>query len=174
MVSSLFYTLVLQILLFGNAGSEGLDDHSFYVSICNIRTLDLGIEIDCRIFKNDLELGIRALIEDPDWKINGTDAKEKIESYFLARFRISIGDVPKSLKRHQIDYEGEGPTESVSCKFRATYAENEALGKKWVIINQILTEVYDDQVNMVHTKINGRRRSKNLDKDDPYFAFTPL
>jgi hypothetical protein len=113
------------------------------------------IEITSRIFIDDLE---KALTKKYKKKPNITstnempEAEEWIKSYIKEKIKISINNKPQ-----QIEYlakEVEGDVLIIYTKI--------AISKKintFEIYNSLLTETFEEQQNIVHTNINGNKKS---------------
>ncbi len=152
-------------------GWQASDFHAFYVSTCYVRWDRAQVQLDTRVFRDDFELGLRQFTGDPSWQLSRDSASTVVRSYLAERVALYFGDRQVDLRLESISFDGEGATEIVLCKLAASDSPPRP-PVECKIYNDLLTEVYDDQVNMIHVKLGERRKSKNLDKDDPYFTFT--
>lgn len=131
--------------------------HKFYVSVTQIDYVPSKkrVEITSRIFIDDLE---KALTKKYNKKVNLTstkelpEAEELIKSYLKEKIKISINKKPQNIEF--LAREVEGDVLILYTKI--------AISKKintFEIYNSLLTEVYADQQNIVHTNINSNKKS---------------
>ena len=131
--------------------------HKFYVSVTQIDYVPSKkrIEITHRIFIDDLEI---ALTKKYNKKVNLTstkelpEAEELIKSYLKDKIKISINKKPQNIEFLAKEVEGDV----------LIFYTKIAISKKintFEIYNSLLTEVYSDQQNIVHTNINSNKKS---------------
>jgi len=131
--------------------------HKFYVSVTQIDYVPSKkrIEITHRIFIDDLE---KALTKKYNKKVNLTstkelpEAEELIKSYLKEKIKISINKKPQNIEFLAKEVEGDV----------LIFYTKIAISKKintFEIYNSLLTEVYSDQQNIVHTNINSNKKS---------------
>lgn len=142
--------------------------HPFYVSYTDIEynNKSQALEISVRIFSDDLE---RALNEECNCKIDVLNPvfKKQTEQWvntYLQK-RLGIKNDNKSLQLKFIGLEHkEGST------WNYFEVSNIANVKKLEINNKILFGIHDEQINMIHFKINGV--SKTIKLDNPEYFYT--
>ncbi|MEL6917000.1 MAG: DUF6702 family protein [Bacteroidota bacterium] len=146
--------LVLLLPLFAFAVA-----HKFYVSVTNITYSDKddALQITTRIFIDDLEnvlaerYGIATdLATDKEYQ--ATD--KYIEKYLKAKFALKI-----NRKTVDFDYLGkEYDNDVVIC-----YIEVPKVGFSTIqsieVTNEVLMDLFDEQQNVVHFKLNGNKKS---------------
>ena len=131
--------------------------HKFYVSVTQVDYVPSKkrIEITSRIFIDDFE---KALNKRYNKKLNLTsdrelpEAEELIKAYLKEKVKISINKKPQEIEF--LSRELEGDVLILYTKI--------AISKKintFEIYNSLLTEIYSDQQNIVHTNINGNKKS---------------
>lgn len=131
--------------------------HKFYVSVTQVDYVPSKkrVEITSRIFIDDFE---KALNKKYNKKINLTstrelpEAEELIKAYLKEKIKISINKKPQEIEFLARELEGD---------VLILYTKI-AISKKintFEIYNSLLTEVYSDQQNIVHTNINGNKKS---------------
>lgn len=131
--------------------------HKFYVSVTQIDYVPSKkrVEITSRIFIDDLE---KALTKKYNKKVNLTstkelpEAEELIKSYLKEKIKVSINKKPQNIEFLAREVEGDVLilyTKIVISKKINTFE----------IYNSLLTEVYTDQQNIVHTNINSNKKS---------------
>lgn len=146
-------TLLVFFVLFLGSFST----HKFYVSVTQIDYVPSKkrVEITSRIFIDDLE---KALTKKYNKKVNLTstkelpEAEELIKSYLKEKIKITINKKPQNIEF--LAREVEGDVLILYTKI--------AISKKintFEIYNSVLTEVYADQQNIVHTNINSNKKS---------------
>lgn len=140
--------------------------HKFYVSVTNVgySEKDDALQITSRVFIDDLDellkerYGIDAQLS--------TDAEsefsdEYLEKYLRAKFSVEINEKTATYKLIGRKYDND------VCIF---YLEIEAVELETVksiqIENQLLTDMFDEQQNVLHFKINGKKKSFVLIKSD--------
>lgn len=131
--------------------------HKFYVSVTQIDYVPnkKRIEITHRIFIDDLE---KALEKKYKKKVYLTSTKELpeaetlIKNYLKENIKISINKRPQEIVYLAREVEGDV----------LIFYTKIAISKKintFEIYNSLLTEVYSDQQNIVHTNINSNKKS---------------
>lgn len=140
--------------------------HKFYVSVTNVgySEKDDAIQITSRVFIDDLD----QLLEeryDIDAKLSTADeselADQYLEKYLRAKFIVEINNEIRPYVLIGRKYDND------VCIF---YLEIETVDlssvKSIQIQNELLTDIYDEQQNVVHFKINGKKKSFVLIKSD--------
>lgn len=145
------------LLLFAILFLSSFAVHKFYVSVTQVDYVPSKkrVEITSRIFIDDFE---KALNKKYNKKLNLTSDKELpeaeslIKAYLKDKVKISINK-----KTQEVEYlsrELEGDVLILYSKI--------VIAKKintFEIYNSLLTEIYSDQQNIVHTNINGNKKS---------------
>jgi hypothetical protein len=135
--------------------------HPFYVSVTELahNRKDKSIEISCKIFTDDLEATLKQNYNTP---VNLADQKKEtqngnyINDYIIKHLSIIADGKPVQLK-----YVGfEKDSEATYCYFEGT---NIPSVKKMDIENSILQDFTNQQINIMHVTINGKRQSSKLD-----------
>lgn len=135
--------------------------HPFHVSVCDItyKSDDRHLKISVRIFLDDLEDALQRksgnhtldIMDQSEWEnINHT-----LEIYFQENLTITTG-------KKALDYQYLGS--EIEEDVLWSYLEVEKLKpfKSISIENKILTEIFDDQENLVHVRKDGIVRSMRL------------
>jgi hypothetical protein len=145
------------LLLFAVLFLSSFSAHKFYVSVTQIDYVPSKkrIEITSRIFIDDLEKGLNKRFNKKVNLISTKElpeAEELIKSYLKEKIKISINKKPQNIEF--LAREVEGDVLILYTKI--------AISKKintFEIYNALLTEVYSDQQNIVHTNINSNKKS---------------
>lgn len=140
--------------------------HKFYVSVTNINysEKDDALQITSRIFIDDLE---QVLQERYDIKGNLASDDESeladmyLEKYLRAKFVVEINGENRPYEIIGRKYDND------VCLFYLEIAAIDLPSVKSIQIeNELLTDLYDEQQNVVHFKINGKKKSFVLLKSD--------
>ncbi len=136
--------------------------HPFYVSVTEINhnATEQTIEITCKFFVDDFE---KALSENGKYKIDLQSAvlheqmNQLINSYLKKHFKLKIDG--KESDRQFVGFEVD--KESAYC-----YLQMMGVGsfKKIEIFNTMLFEEFNDQINIFHVTVNGKRQSMKLEQ----------
>ena len=139
--------------------------HQFYVSMCKIQFLSEShqLNISIRIFTNDLEAAVkhqggRDMHLNSSTEIAASDSL--IDAYLRAHFSLKINDHETALLFLEKIFDGD----ATECRLRV---ENVDSLKKMDIRNDILTELFDAQTNVVRVQVNGVKKFYNLTKQIP-------
>ncbi len=154
-----FLILLLPLLAFSA-------EHKFYLSVTNINYAekDDALQITSRVFIDDLEALLK---ERYDISGNlGTDtesrlADEYLEKYLRAKFTLEINGEIKPF-----DFLGRKYDADVIIFYLEIPKVDLSSITSIQIKNEVLTDLYDEQQNIVHFKINGKKKSFVLVKSD--------
>ena len=133
--------------------------HKFYVSVTNIvySEEDSAFQITSRVFIDDLDklleerYGIEAKLATPkESKI----AEEYIEKYFRSKFVVELDGkvVPYNFLGKKYD------TDVAICYLEIPNVKLSEV-KTMSVQNEVLTDLFDEQQNVVHVKWNGNKKS---------------
>ena len=142
--------LLLPLLAYSTA-------HKFYVSVTQVEYIKekQTVQIISRIFIDDFEELIRQRYDEG---ITLDTSKEEIqidfyiEKYLKEKIKIKINDSIKNLVFIGKEYEDD----IIYCYLEI---ENVTAIKSFEITNQILFDLFDEQQNIVKTKINSKNKS---------------
>ncbi|PRX53049.1 DUF6702 family protein [Flagellimonas meridianipacifica] len=150
--NSLFVLTVFAFLSFSVA-------HKFYVSVTHVKysEKDTAFQITSRVFIDDLEdllserFGVTAKLATNDELEN---ANTYIKRYFLQKFVVEING-------EKVDYDFLGKTYDNDVVILYLEIPNIQLSetKSIAIQNEILTDLFDEQQNIVHFKWKGQKKS---------------
>ena len=135
--------------------------HPIHVSVCDIEYDEesKSLEIVQKIFLDDLEKAIRVQLNDPQMDITkpGKDrtTDELVKNYLQRHLKIGVNG-----KEESYNYLGH----KLEVDALHAYLEVEKIKKlnSLEVFSDILTTEYDDQVNLVHVKVDGKVRSMKL------------
>lgn len=135
--------------------------HPMHVSVCDIEydhDRD-ALEITQRIFIDDLETSIRKQLNEPDMDITkpGKDrtTDDLVEPYLRQHFSVTVNG--KQLAYQYLGHEVEN--DGLYC-----YVEIDNVRdlKSIRVFSDILTADFDDQVNIIHVKVDDEIRNMKL------------
>ncbi|MFK7812914.1 MAG: DUF6702 family protein [Maribacter sp.] len=140
--------------------------HKFYVSVTNVgySEKDDALQITTRIFIDDLEAvileryGINSKLATDD---ESDQADVYLEKYLRKKFQVQINNEERVYELIGRKYDND------VCIFYLEVPKiNFQSVKSIQIENEVLTDLYDEQQNVVHFKINGKKKSFVLLKSD--------
>ncbi|KKN84681.1 hypothetical protein LCGC14_0286480 [marine sediment metagenome] len=159
-VRSVFLLMILPLFAFAGA-------HKFYISVTNVdySIKDESVQIITRVFIDDINSVIKERYGFPAKLGSDQESdmdKEYLEKYLRTKFLVEInGETVK------YDFIGSKyDTDMVLCYLEVPNIPLKDL-KQIAIENEVLTDIYDDQQNVVHMKINGKKKSHVLVKSRP-------
>ena len=138
--------------------------HKFYVSVTEVAYAESKnrIEITTRIFIDDLEKGLEKKYNK---KINLAtkeeipEAKDFIKGYLNQRVQVNVNN-----KTAEVVFLGaEVENDVLICYLKIDFSEKITT---FELYNNLLTEIYADQQNLIHTNINNTKRSFLLTKSE--------
>lgn len=140
--------------------------HKFYVSVTDVRysEKDNAIQITSRIFIDDFEnvlqerYGFEAKLAT---KNESKEADAYIEKYLRAKFVVEVNGENASYNFIGKKYD----TDVMVCYIEVPNVDL-AEATSIQIENEILTDLFDEQQNIVHFKIDGKKKSFVLIKSD--------
>jgi len=140
--------------------------HKFYISVTNVdySEKDDALQITTRIFLDDLNVVLQERY-DIEAKL-GSDGESQLdlkyfEKYLKSKFVVAIDGKVTNYTIIGKKYD----TDMVICYLEVPKINLSQL-KSISVENEILTDLYDEQQNVVHFKINGKKKSFVLIKSD--------
>ena len=145
--------------------------HPIHISVTeiNYNEKSKSLQMTTRIFADELELGVRAQRKEAELDLmepkNGVTTKQMIQNYLLEHIKIKIDG--KLVKMNFLGFEKE----DISI---VSYIEIENVKKLKTIevFNDLVTELHDDQSNLVHITYKSPVKSVRLTRDNPKEVFT--
>ncbi|MBR9853367.1 MAG: hypothetical protein GYB37_02160 [Algicola sp.] len=140
--------------------------HKFYVSVTNIEYAEdnKAFQITSRVFIDDLDkllserYGIQAKLATPE---ESKLANEYIEKYFRSKFVVALNGKPVKYtflgKRYDTD---------VAICYLEIPNVNLTEVKTMSVQNEVLTDLFEEQKNVVHIKWEGNKKSFVLIKEN--------
>jgi hypothetical protein len=140
--------------------------HPMHVSVTEIQLdeKDKELEIMMRVFIDDLELTLRNKLNQPEMDIlelkNGMTVDQLAGDYLKDHFKVSLDNKPQ--KTAYLGHEREG-----EAFIFYVQVSNVKKFKTIQIFNDIITELHEDQSNLVHVTVKDKVRSLRLTRDTP-------
>ena len=130
--------------------------HKFYVSVTQIDYIQNKnrVEITSRIFIDDFNKVLEKKYNKKIYLASNREisgAKELVKSYMLEKLKITINNQP-----HATQFLGtEIDNDVLICYLKVTFSEKITT---FGIENSVLTEMFKEQQNLVHTDINNEKK----------------
>jgi len=145
--------------------------HPYYISVVEVNhnPTDKTLEISCKIFTNDFEATLEKNYKTKVDLVNPSDkaAMDKLITDYIKK-HLSFKVDGKQANFSYIGFEKED--EAIYCYFQVDNIPNL---KKIDIVNSILHDFSDQQINIIHCTVGGKRQSTKLDypRTDVSFQF---
>jgi hypothetical protein len=157
--SSLLFLALLFLTSFSGA-------HKFYVSVTNINYSEEedALQITSRIFIDDLERVLEERYEiNPELatKKEADFADAYIEKYLRAKFSVLLDDAPVSF-----NFLGKRYDNDVVVCYLEVLDVNLPERSSIAVQNEVLTDLFEEQQNVVHIKWMGKKKSFVLIKEN--------
>jgi hypothetical protein len=138
--------------------------HPFHVSVCEVyhNPSANSLEISLKIFIDDLELAIQKQGNENFRLISSNDKGQnnnQLKNYITAQFKIKIDS--KAVDLSLVGYEFED--DAILCYFEGKKTKEI---REIEIQNSIITEVYDDQINLTHFQYKDEMKSLKTSKEN--------
>ncbi|MBN8836258.1 MAG: hypothetical protein J0I09_03285 [Sphingobacteriia bacterium] len=143
--------------------------HPFYVSVIDINhnAKERSVEVSIKVFSDDLETVLKkqgGTLIDLSKPGSKPIADKAINQYIQSKLQIQIDG--KALSLNYIGYEIQ--EESVWCYFESPNINSV---KKINVRCSLLYEWQQQQINIIHTKVNGMEKSFKLDNPNTQAGF---
>jgi hypothetical protein len=158
MIASVLYSFLLWL-------------HPIHISVTEINYNEKAksLQITSRVFIDEMELGVRAQRKESELDIlepkNSLTTKQLIGSYLAAHLKIKIDGKPAKI--NFLGHEKEDI--SFVCYLEI---ENVKKLKTLEVFNDIITEIHDDQSNLVHVTYKSPVKSTRLTRDNTSEIFS--
>ncbi|HQV07363.1 MAG: DUF6702 family protein [Chitinophagaceae bacterium] len=159
MVLSLNKWLFLPVLAFGLLSAEP-SAHPFHVSVVTVNhnAPDKNLEITCKLFTDDFE---NILEKKYHQKVNLVEVSNKslmdslVKKYITSHLGIAVNG--KRVTLSYLGFENDGASTYCYLEVHPTLAVS-----KIDVADSLLYDLFDDQVNIVHVIVGGKRKSNKL------------
>lgn len=163
----LFFSL--SFLVLPKNGRPHKTFHPLYIAVTeiNLNPSDKTLEVSCKMFSDDLE---QIIEKNNHAQLDIASEKDRanFDKYIPAyvKSHLSIAVDGKLVPLSYIGFEKE--KESAYCYFQA---ENISSLKKIDISNSLLYDYTNEQINIIHVTVNGKRQSTKLDCPEKLASF---
>lgn len=158
----MFISLAFYLQLFVFTGNA----HPLHVSVTEIvfDQPEKELEIVMRVFIDDLELTLRNDLKQPELDVlspkNGLTTDQLVENYLKKHLAITVDGKPVQTSYLGHEREGEALVLYIG-------GNNVKKLRTIEVKNDIFTETYDDQSNLVHVTVGNDVKSLRLSRDNP-------
>ncbi|ADV49578.1 hypothetical protein I2486_11485 [Cellulophaga sp. E16_2] len=140
--------------------------HKFYVTVTNIAYSEKedAIQITSRIFIDDLEKAFKeryAIRSKMATENELKDVDAYIEKYIRSKFIVTINQ-----KQREYTYIGKKYDNDVVVVYLEIPKVNYPEIKSISVTNEILTDMFEEQQNVVHFKLSGKKKSFVLTREN--------
>jgi hypothetical protein len=168
MVSSVYKWLFIPLLTIGLTSFRPVP-HPFHVTVVEIEhnAADKTLEISCKVFTDDFET---ILAKNYNIKVDLINSPNKaamdtvVKKYILSHLSIKVNGRPAVLE--YVGFENE--KEAAYGYFEI---DNIPAVTKVEIVNSLLYDKFDDQMGIMHVKVNGNRKSTKINYPDKEAVF---
>lgn len=169
MAASVCKWLFIPLLVVVLTSARPVPPHPFHVSVVEAEHNLSGktLEISCKIFTDDFET---VLAKNYKAKVDLINPPNKaamdtlVKKYILSHLFIKVNGKPVVIK--YVGFENE--SEAAYGYFEV---ENTPVVNKVEIVNSILYDKFDDEVNIMHVKVGGNRKSTKLNYPEKEAVF---
>jgi hypothetical protein len=140
--------------------------HPLHVSVTEIELddKDKELEVMMRVFVDDMESTLRNKLNQPELDIlepkNGKTTDQMASAYIQEHFKVTLDGKPQ-----KINYLGhEREAEAFIFYIQVSGVKK---FKTIQVMNDIITELHDDQSNLVHVTVHDKVKSLRLTRDTP-------
>lgn len=152
-------------LLFGIVGAF----HPFFVSVTEINhnAKEKTMEVSCKLFLDDTEKTLKKQLGIPVELANPKDpkkAQQQISDYVKKHLLIKVDGKPVTLEF--VGYEVEG-----ASLWSYYQVNNIATVHKIEVSNNLLYEMYDSQIGIVHAQVGGDKKSTRVTNPETNMSF---
>ena len=164
MAASVYKWLIFPTLLVALVSFKPLPDHPFHVSVIEIHHNldDKTLEISCKIFTDDFE---KVLAKNYRTKVDLINPPNKsamdtlIKKYLLSHLSIKANGRPVSFS--YIGFENDHEAAYGYIEVPDVPSVN-----KFELSTNIMYDLFDDQMNIFHITVGGKRKSTKLNYPD--------
>ena len=143
--------------------------HPFFVSVTEINhnAKEKTMEVSCKLFLDDTEKTLKKQLGIPVELANPKDpkkAQQQISDYVKKHLLIKVDGKPVTLEF--VGYEVEG-----ASLWSYYQVNNIATVHKIEVSNNLLYEMYDSQIGIVHAQVGGDKKSTRVTNPETNMSF---
>ncbi|MEZ5057069.1 MAG: DUF6702 family protein [Saprospiraceae bacterium] len=170
----MLFSILFTLLSFFPRPSSVLEDHPFHVSKCEVEFTkeNPNVQIALHVFIDDLELALERH-KHSNLQIGTLNEDPKSDEYILEYLRKSF---MVEIQGKMLNYEmlGKEMTKDLAGIWVYLEVPEQGLPKNVSITYSLLTEVFDDQQNLINIKVNDSEKQYGVfmkNKPTQSFAF---
>lgn len=159
----LSFGLLILMILFASARPK----HEYHVSVAQMQfnAAQKTLEISIKAYTDDMEKGLSLANENRRFILRNNDGNDAyVEKYLKSHFALA----DPSRRLQPVQYIGKEQEADVTWFYLEVPFSGNPEG--WVLRHDLLTETFDDQVNMVNVKWGGQRKTYLFKKSQPVQA----
>jgi len=143
--------------------------HPFYVSVTEINhnAKEKTLEISCKLFLDDTEKTIKKQLNSAVELTNPKDpkkAQQQVSDYVKKHLTVKVDGKPVTLEF--VGYEVEG-----ASLWSYYQVKNISSVQKIEVSNNLLYEMYDSQISIVHAQVGGNKKSTRVTNPETNMVF---
>lgn len=143
--------------------------HPYYMSVTEIeyKPVEKEVQVACKIFTDDLEDALRKEFTKKVDIVNPAQKKENeqlLQRYLQKHLKLQLDNKAVALEFFGFEEEGE-------AIWIYLLAKNAAAFKSAVVFNDVLYSYRNEQLNIIHFKNKGERKSYRLNYPDNQVTF---
>jgi hypothetical protein len=170
MAASFYKWLFIPVLGIVLSSAKPVEVHPFHVSVTEINhnAADKTLELSCKIFTDDFE---KVLAKNYKTKVDLAKEELKtamdslVKKYVLSHLTINADGRPMKYSYLGFEIESEAAYAYIEISNISTVSTIS-------IVNTILYDLFDDQLNIIHVTVGGKRKSTKLNYPDKEVSFS--
>ncbi len=144
--------------------------HPYYMSVTEIeyKSAEKEVQVACKIFTDDLEEALKREFNKKIDIVNAAQKKENeqlLQRYLQKHFKLQLDNKAVALDFFGFEEEGE-------AIWIYLLAKNTAAFKSATVFSDVLYSYREDQLNIIHFKNKGERKSYRLNYPNKQVVFT--
>lgn len=144
--------------------------HPYYMSVTEIeyKSAEKEVQVACKIFTDDLEETLKREFNKKIDIVNAAQKKENeqlLQRYLQKHFKLQLDNKAVALDFFGFEEEGE-------AIWIYLLAKNTAAFKSATVFSDVLYSYREDQLNIIHFKNKGERKSYRLNYPNKQVVFT--
>ncbi len=157
--------LTLLVFIYSTLGFETV--HDIHVGICDIRVEESGMEVTIKTFIDDLQIAV-GLTPGQPLPDNYTSAQELISDYIKSTIQLKLDGELLTLELDDIS-SSRGDAIWITLH---TYTKG-PISDKLEVGFELLTDIYNDQTNIVNVYTNDEKEIYSLNSKKISFTYEP-
>ncbi len=157
-MKKLFYLSLFMVL-------TAFSPHKYYVSVTELYLNKNNIQVIIRMFPDDIENSLKDFY-GLQFDLMSIQARPLVRTYIDEHFQMKINDLP-------VYFRLEGITQEDGFFIVLLQADKPKQINMLCVTNSVLTEMFDEQKNIVHVLSDQQKKSFILTKHEKRFCWRP-